>query len=173
MDPPRRLKRMLTFKKMESVLHEQELQPLKNYSPGQVEVIKHPGCNVKVVNFFGDVRTEVLSVKVDRANSMVAAGCSNGEVKVYDIYDGNILKIGNTSRLSGYPATGVCWKPKHQKDFVACNCDGTIKWYNSSQETAYGHYERKEISYLCCDYQALEEWCVFGTDHNTLEIFDN
>jgi len=60
-------------------------------------------------------------------------GCSNGEVKVYDIYGGNVLKIGNTSRLSGYPTTAVCWKPKRQDDFVACNCDGTIKWYNKNQ----------------------------------------
>jgi COMPASS component SWD3 len=170
----RKVKRALTMRKMEDVMHKQQsLQEEKKYSPGQVEISSMPGASIKLVNFFGNVHTEVFNIKVNVNNTIVAAGCANGEVKVYDILDGKLLKIGNTSRLSGYPATGLCWKPLKTDDFVACNCDGTIKWYNSSQENAYGHYERNEISYLCCDYQAREEWCVFGTDHNTLEIFDN
>jgi len=95
---------------------------------------------MKVVNFFGDVYTETFSVKVDHTDKVVGAGCSNGEVKVYDIYDGKVLSIGNTSRMSGFPCTSFRWKPVHIDDFVACNCDGTIKWYNRANETAYGHY---------------------------------
>jgi len=81
-----------------------------------------------------------MTLKVNANHSMVAAGCSNGEIKVYDVLDGNLLKIGNTSRLSGYPTTGLSWKPIQNDDFVACNCDGTIKWYNCNQQNAYGHY---------------------------------
>ena len=47
--------------------------------------------------------------------------------------------MGNTSRLSGYPTTAVFWKPKTNSDYVACNCDGTIKWYKPTSDTAYGH----------------------------------
>lgn len=40
------------------------------------------------------------------------------------------MMMGNTSRLSGYPNTGIRWRPKSQRQFAACNCDGTIKWYD-------------------------------------------
>ena len=81
--------------------------------------------------------------------------------------------MGNTSRMSGYPCTSFRWKPLTPSDYVACNCDGTIKWYSCANETAYGHYEKEDRAYLCGDYQSKEEWCVFGTDSNTIEVFDN
>ena len=75
--------------------------------------------------------------------------------------------------MAGYPCTAVKWKQKNQDHFLACNCDGTIKWYSMKNDAAFGHYEHNEKSYLCCDYQMEDEWCVCGTDLNSLEIFDN
>lgn len=174
MEKPRSMKKTITLKKMETILlHQEIITHEKKFNPGEVTIEDSPFLTIRVVNFFGDVSTEVFSAKVNEDNKIAAVGCSNGEAKVYDIYEGKVLKIGNTSRLSGYPTTSVVWKPKSSQDFVACNCDGTIKWYNSSQETAYGHSERPEISYLCGDYQCKEDWCAFGTDQNTIEIFDN
>ena len=118
---------------MEDVLNDQlNKQQGQKHNPGQVKIHDIGKNHIKLVNFFGDVSTEVFTLKVSQNNKMVAAGCSNGEAKLYDIYDGNILKISNTSRLSGYPTTGIQWKPIKESDFVACNCDGTIKWYSSN-----------------------------------------
>lgn len=93
-----------------------------------------------MVNFFGDIHTEAFSVRVNPNDKVVAVGCANGEVKIYDIYEGKVLSIGNTSRMSGFPCTSVRWKPVSTDDFIACNCDGTIKWYNRGHEAAMGHY---------------------------------
>ena len=38
-----------------------------------------------VVNFFGDVHTEVFCLNVCHNNKYVTAGCDNGDVKVYNI----------------------------------------------------------------------------------------
>lgn len=38
-----------------------------------------------VVNFFGDIHTEVFSLNVSSNNKYVAAGCENGDIKVYHI----------------------------------------------------------------------------------------
>jgi len=75
--------------------------------------------------------------------------------------------------MCDFPCTSFRWKPKSHDDFVVCNCDGSIRWYNRIQDSPYGHYERNDISYLCSDYQCNEDWSVFGTDKDTLEIFDN
>ena len=50
------------------------------------------------------------------------------------------MSIGNTSRKGEYPCTAFKWKPQVAQDYVTSNCDGTIKWYNLHQKTAYGHY---------------------------------
>jgi hypothetical protein len=112
----------------------------KKYNPGEVEITNSEKCKSKVVNFFGDVHTEAFAARVSANDRMVAVGCANGEAKVYDIYEGKILSIGNTSRMSGFPCTGLKWKPISADQYIACNCDGTIKWYSSNQETAFGHY---------------------------------
>lgn len=75
--------------------------------------------------------------------------------------------------MADYPCNSLKWKPINKEDFLACNCDGSIKWYNSVKGHAYGHHEHPEKAYLTCDYQIKEEWCVLGTDLNTIEIFDN
>jgi len=110
---------------------------------------------------------------VDSSDKKVVVGCSNGEAKVYELIEGKVLSINNTSRKADYPCNSVKWKPISTEDFVACNCDGSIKWYNSEKGHAYGHYEHNDKAYLTCDYQSKEEWVVFGTDLNTVEIFDN
>ena len=63
----------------------------------------------------------------------MAAGCSNGDVRVYDLSEGKLLMMGNTSRKSGFPNTGLRWNPAVASDLTACNCDGTIKWYNADK----------------------------------------
>lgn len=132
-----------------------------------------PSCKASLVNFFGDVHTEVFTLKTNHRDKVLGVGCSNGEVKVYDIYEGNILSIGHSSRLNDFPCTSFRWKPRSTNHYVVCNCDGTIKWYNREEETPYGHHESQDRAYLCSDYQVGEEWAIFGTDHNTIEVFDN
>ena len=95
----------------------------------------------RVVNFFGDIHTEVFCLSINPEDKLAAAGCSNGDVKVYNIHEGKLLMMGNTSRLSGYPTTGIKWNPKSSKELTACNCDGTIKWYNYEAETNIAHHE--------------------------------
>jgi WD40 repeat protein len=174
MEKPSKLKKFITPKRLENILkHQEHLEVDKAFSPGQIETLNTEHCKAEMLNFFGDVHTETFSLKVNRDQKQVAVGCSNGEAKVYDIMEGRVSSIGFTSRMAGYPCTAVRWKPKNTTHFLACNCDGTIKWYHTAKDAAYGHYEHPERSYLCCDYQTEEEWAALGTDSNTIEIFDN
>lgn len=105
-------KKIISLKKIDDILHHQEqIKQEKNFNPGQVQFINTPLCHARVVNFFGDIHTEVFSVKVNSNDKIVGVGCSNGEAKVYDIYEGKVLTINNTSRMSGYPCTSFRWKP--------------------------------------------------------------
>ena len=54
-------------------------------------------------------------MNVSHDDEYVATGCSNGDIKIYSIFEGKLLMMGNTSRLSGYPNTGIRWKPKSNR----------------------------------------------------------
>ena len=136
-------KKRITIKKWEHLFKQTEhIQEQKKFNPGEIKfnLTDYPTDKSRAVNFFGDIHTEVFAVKVSADDKYVGAACSNGEVKIYDVNEGKVINIGNTSRLAGYPCTGFKWKPKRTEQFVTCNCDGTIKWYNRYSQLALYHH---------------------------------
>lgn len=106
-------KKKALARKLTKMLKQQEhIEEHKQYLPGKLDIIETPHMKPHIINFFGDVHTEVFSLNVCDNNKYVAAGCDNGDVKVYSIEEGKLMMMGNTSKLSGYPNTGVRWRPK-------------------------------------------------------------
>ena len=48
--------------------------------------------------------------------------------------------MANSSRLGGYPNTGIRWRPKTNNQIAACNSDGTIKWYNREKRNVIAYH---------------------------------
>ena len=74
-------KKKITIKKWNHLLkeiehHEEE----KKFNPGEVKFNHqdYPNDKSRVVNFFGDIHTEVFAVKSRADNKYVGAACSNG-----------------------------------------------------------------------------------------------
>lgn len=78
-------------------------------------MIQSPHCKLRVVNFFGDISTEIFCLDTSEDDQYVAAGCDNGDVRVYHIYEGKISLMSNSSRMQGYPNTGIRWRPHSTK----------------------------------------------------------
>ena len=129
-------------------------------------------CRVRVVNFFGDINTEIFCLHISDDNQYVAAGCDNGDVRIYHIYEAKLLLLANSSRLQGYPNTGIRWRPKSNCEITACNSDGTIKWYDRQKQSVIGQHE-SEVGYLCTDYNCDGDWSVYGNEKYQIEIFDS
>ena len=74
-----KLKKKITLKKWDSLYKHQALMvDDKNFNPGKLDFTKLAGCKSRTVNFFGDVHTEVFSLKVSADDQFVGAACSNG-----------------------------------------------------------------------------------------------
>lgn len=72
-------KKIISMKKIDDILQQQEhIKQDKHFNPGQVEFSNSDICTARVVNFFGDIHTEVFSVRVDGNDKAVGVGCSNG-----------------------------------------------------------------------------------------------
>ena len=151
---------------------QQYLEDDRSFQPGKLIITPSESCRPKIVNFFGDVNTECFCLHTSRDDLMVAAGCSNGDVRVYNILEGSLTMMANSSRLSGYPNTAVKWNPAITDDLTACNCDGSIKWYTPSKEQAVGHYSSK-VGYLCAEYNCDGSWTAYGDENHTIQLFDS
>jgi hypothetical protein len=79
MDKHNKKSKAISLKKIDDILHQQEhIKQDKHFSPGQVEFTNSTFCSARVVNFFGDIHTEVFSVRVNANDKVVGVGCSNG-----------------------------------------------------------------------------------------------
>lgn len=58
----------------------------KEFLPGKIDIKTTQRCKPRVVNFFGDIHTEVFCMNISHDDQYVATGCSNGDVKVYNIF---------------------------------------------------------------------------------------
>jgi len=89
MDKTGRSKKFSGAKKLEHLIKYQEMLKVdKEFNPGKVHFTNSPQCEANLVNFFGDVHTEVLALRVSSDHKKVVAGCSNGEAKLYDLIEG-------------------------------------------------------------------------------------
>ncbi len=59
--------------------------------------------------------------------------CANGEIKIYNIEEGKVIYFGNCSNTIGFPATSFRWLHNNNNHFIACSCDGTIKWFDKTE----------------------------------------
>ena len=48
--------------------------------------------------------------------------------------------MSNSSTKGGYPNTSCRWHPSGNGVYTACNCDGTIKWYQKNSDQLFGHH---------------------------------
>lgn len=128
---PMRKKKTLQRKLTKLLKQQEHFDEEKEYMPGKLEITASEYCKPQMVDFFGDVHTEVFCVHTNSDQKMMAAGCSNGDVRVYNLAEGKLLMMANTSRKSGFPNTGLRWNPVVPDELAACNCDGTLKWYKT------------------------------------------
>lgn len=69
--------------------------------------------------------------------------------------------LANSSRMQGYPNTGIRWRPGSNRQLTACNSDGTIRWFDLEKQKVIGQHE-SDIGYLCADWNCKGDWSVFG-----------
>lgn len=75
------IKKKITQKKWDHLFKHTEHQlEQKNFNPGVLKFNHQdfPKDKSRLVNFFGDIHTEVFSLKVSADNKFVGAACSNG-----------------------------------------------------------------------------------------------
>ena len=103
---------------------------------------------------------------------MIATGTIDGDVKVYDVFEGKNLTLARSwFKLEG-PTTSIRWRPKRGEIdplyLVATNAEGTVTWLKSTGDII----ERIELNspVMCCDYSGTGEAVIVGKEDFSVEV---
>ena len=121
---------------------------------------------------------EIFSVRWSPDDSHLAAGCSDGTVKLYSGKFSTIIRSMNC-RLTAetYPVTSVRWRPdkgisKTKNVLIATTCDGGIlHWHASSGKILYS-LRIPDNQALCSDYNTEGTFFVIGCKDRSLKVYD-
>lgn len=121
---------------------------------------------------------EILSIRWSLDDSHIAAGCSDGTVKLFSGAYGTLVR-SMSCKLSTetFPVTSIRWRPersigKTRNVLLAVTCDGEIfHWHASSGKTL--HSLKIESSQgLSSDYNTEGTNFAIGCNDKSIKIFD-
>ena len=122
--------------------------------------------------------SEIYSVRWSPDDSLIAAGCSDGTVKVYSGLYGTLIRTMN-SRLSPevYPVTSVRWRPesgpsKTRNILLAITCEGGVVHWHASSGKAVHSFKLQENQALCSDYNSEGTLFAIGCKDRSIKIYD-
>ncbi|EAR93543.3 WD40 domain protein (macronuclear) [Tetrahymena thermophila SB210] len=129
------------------------------YTFGQLEFADYPNSKYKLAirTFFGNPETEVFCVRFDQDDQFIAAGCSDGSVKIFNISTGKLEhNLSGSSGINATPTTCLRWRPpvhnKTKQVLVSVNSDGSIiHWHAPSGKQLHRLVENNH-SIMCLDY---------------------
>ena len=121
---------------------------------------------------------EVFSIRWSPDDSHIAAGCSDGTVKVYSAISGALIRSMNC-KLSPdvYPVTSIRWRPdkaigKTKNVLLATTCDGgVLHWHTSSGKILHS-LRITDNQALCSDYNSEGTSFAIGCQDKSIRVFD-
>lgn len=118
--------------------------------------------------------SELLSTRWTQDDSLIAAGSSDGTVKIFNPL-GNHLNTLICYQSIHYPVTSVRWRPssssKTKNILLATTCEGGVFHFHVSSEKVL-HHTMLESGALCSDYTRDGTHYCIGCENNSVQVFD-
>eukprot|EP00357_Protocruzia_adherens_P028148 CAMPEP_0114986746 /NCGR_PEP_ID=MMETSP0216-20121206/8599_1 /TAXON_ID=223996 /ORGANISM="Protocruzia adherens, Strain Boccale" /LENGTH=355 /DNA_ID=CAMNT_0002349219 /DNA_START=37 /DNA_END=1104 /DNA_ORIENTATION=+ len=128
----------------------------------------------------GEGTAEVFVVKFDNEDKLLAAGCGDGSIKIYNAYLGkttHVLLHNHYSSETRMPCTGIMWRPpgasaKTKNVLIASYSDGSLcHWHATSGKCLHTIHEETNQIY-CVDYaRDGQSFATAGKDR-TVRVYD-
>jgi COMPASS component SWD3 len=121
---------------------------------------------------------EIFSIRWSPDDSHIAAGCSDGTVKVYSAISGALIRSMNCKMTADvYPVTSIRWRPdrassKTKNVLLAITCDGGLLHWHTSSGKVLHTLRISETQALCSDYNHDGTMFAIGCQDRSIKIFD-
>lgn len=122
--------------------------------------------------------SEVFSVRWSPDDSHIAAGFSDGTVKLYSATYGTQIRSMN-SRLSPevYPVTSIRWRPdngpsKTKNILLSITCDGGVLHWHATSGKVLHSFRISENQALSADYNSEGTMFAVGCKDRSIKVYD-
>ena len=121
---------------------------------------------------------EIFSIRWSPDDNHIAAGCSDGTVKIFSSIYGTLIRSLNCKLTpETYPVTSVRWRPdkaigKTKNVVLAVTCDGGVLHWHSSSGKILHSLHLGENQGLCSDYNSDGTTFAIGCQDRSIRVFD-
>lgn len=137
-----------------------------------------PVRNLELENSFPNCESEIFSIRWSPDDSHIAAGCSDGTVKIYSSIYGTLIRSLNC-KLSAdvYPVTSVRWRPdkaigKTKNVLLVITCDGGIMHWHTSSGKILHSLRLTDNQALSSDFNSEGTSFAIGCKDRSIKVFD-
>jgi len=147
---------------------EENLVPLSEKF--DLQIVKNSPVKVSHKCTLGNMETQTFVVKYDPKDKYIAQGCSDGSIKVYNVFTGKQSYEMNTEMEQPMPTTCIRWRPLQstavtKNVLLTVNANGALEhWHVTSGKRLHRIYDELN-QLLCCDYNNTgSQFCSGGKD---------
>ncbi|CAD8172875.1 unnamed protein product [Paramecium pentaurelia] len=127
---------------------------------------------ISLKTFFGNPEFEIFCIRFDFEDQLIAAGCSDGTVKIFNIATGKLAFNLQGSSEGSTPTTSIRWRNdcanKVKSVVINVNSDGSIMFWQAQTGKQLHRLIEKNNQILCMDLRQDGE--VFATSGKDCKI---
>ncbi|OMJ83341.1 hypothetical protein SteCoe_15740 [Stentor coeruleus] len=130
--------------------------------------------SIQIERILTEENTEIMSVRWNQDDSMIAIGCSDGYIKVYS--DVGLVRALHCQKSGeSMPVTSIRWKPptgKTKNVLLATTCDGGIFQFHASTGRLMFSEVLENNQTLSCEYKPDASAFAVGCKDTAVRIYD-
>ncbi|CAD8179070.1 unnamed protein product [Paramecium octaurelia] len=144
------------------------------YCYGQLKFgdVQNKVRKISLKTFFGNPEFEIFCIRFDFEDQLIAAGCSDGTVKIFNIATGKLAFNLQGSSEGSTPTTSIRWRKdganKVKSVVINVNSDGSIMFWHAQTGKQLHRLVEKNNQILCMDLRLDGE--VFATSGRDCKI---
>jgi COMPASS component SWD3 len=135
--------------------------------------------NVKVSHKYtlGNLDVQTFCIQFDPKDKYIAQGCSDGTIKIYNVFTGKLSFQMNNDMEQPMPCTCIRWRPQSSNAvtknvILTVNANGALEhWHITSGKRLHRIYEEC-CELLCCDYNADGSQFACAGKETCVDIYD-
>ena len=141
-----------------------------------VEQLKESGPNFKLIHRLGNSEIDLLCLRIDPEDKLIAGGYANGKIKVFDISNGSLVNEFINSEYE-LPVTSLRWRPqnsskKSRNILVAGSSEGNVTYWHVNSGKLLNKFLEPENQVLAMDYNVDGSKLATAGKDFTVRIYD-
>ena len=136
-----------------------------------------PAVHVQELRTINESRLEILSIRWNQDDSLLAVGCSDGNIKTYLTLNFRLFKLLSNRSATNMPVTSLSWRPEHEASdytntLLAATSDGWLLVWDVNSGSLLNSLRTPGDQCLCAEYSIDGTLIAAGCSDFTIIIYE-